>query len=128
METPLASRLDRFWASLIDWWILVGPVMFIGDLHETAFIRALAAVVWVGALAYQLVLARRGQSVGKQLRGIQVVRLDGSAVTRWRIVFLRNALFFIAPIDAAFIFRKDRRCLHDLLADTKVLKVARSGT
>lgn len=84
--------------------------------------------LWLGALGYQLSLARRGQSIGKQLRGLRVVRSDGSTASVWRIVFWRNALLLPAQltlVDAAFILRSDQRCLHDLVADTKVVTVSR---
>jgi uncharacterized RDD family membrane protein YckC len=32
----------------------------------------------------------------------------------------------VGLIDSALIFRRDRRCLHDLIAGTKVVAVARS--
>jgi uncharacterized RDD family membrane protein YckC len=125
VEYALASRVDRFWASLIDWWIFVSPVVLVDG--GSALTRSVACVVWLGALAYQFALAQRGQSIGKQLRGLRVVRTDGTAVSLPRIVFVRNALAVIAPVDALFIFRRDERCLHDLLADTKVVNVGRKA-
>jgi uncharacterized RDD family membrane protein YckC len=94
----------------------------------TAVIVALIAfVIWVGI---NLKLMRdNGQSVGKKATGIKVVRSDGSAASLARLVWLRNVvngLLGIIPlyglIDVLFIFGESRRCIHDHIADTIVIK------
>jgi len=83
-------------------------------------------------------LSFRGQNIGMLLTGLKVVRFsDGQPAG-----FLHGALLrFLAPVslmfmpsyvpflglmflcvDYFFIFRADRRCVHDLIADTKVVK------
>jgi len=84
-------------------------------------------------------LYNNGQTIGKRWLGIKIVRLDGSRCGLARILFLRSLpLGFLGGIlnrvvpplgyivtlaDGLSIFRNDRRCLHDLIADTKVVKV-----
>ena len=82
---------------------------------------------------YQLVmLHRHGQTFGKKLMGIRIVRKDGSRAGLGRIFWLRyfvpgvignipllGALFALA--DPLFIFGEEKRCLHDLFADTIVV-------
>ena len=84
-------------------------------------------------------LYNSGQTIGKRWLGIKIVRLDGSRCGLARILFLRSLpLGFLGGIlnrivpplgyivtlaDGLSIFRNDRRCLHDLIADTKVVKV-----
>ena len=70
-----------------------------------------------------------GQSIGKKACGIKVTRRDGSPVSLSRLVWLRNVLNglialvpFYGIIDALFIFSEARRCLHDHIADTIVVK------
>jgi uncharacterized RDD family membrane protein YckC len=70
-----------------------------------------------------------GQSIAKKFLDIKVVRTDGSPVSLGRLIGLRNivnALLGFIPlygvIDALFIFGESRRCLHDKLADTIVVK------
>jgi uncharacterized RDD family membrane protein YckC len=81
-----------------------------------------------------VLLGVRGQSIGKLLLGIHIVRAqDGSRAGFLKAVLLRWVLFAIiesvrilGPVlmvgDVLLIFRKDRRCLHDLVADTLVTK------
>jgi uncharacterized RDD family membrane protein YckC len=70
-----------------------------------------------------------GQSIAKKLLGIKVVRADGSPAALGRIFWLRNfvnGLVSIIPlyglIDVLFIFGESRRCLHDKIADTIVIR------
>jgi uncharacterized RDD family membrane protein YckC len=70
--------------------------------------------------------------VGKKLAGIRIVRSDGSRAGLRRIFLLRSvvpgvfgAIPLIGPffslIDTLFIFGEERRCVHDLIADTIVV-------
>ena len=80
-------------------------------------------------------LTVRGQTIGKILTRIRVVRVpDGSPAGFLHGFFLRGFIprcFRHVPIigvlfwfvDNCFIFRDDHRCLHDLMAGTKVVKV-----
>jgi uncharacterized RDD family membrane protein YckC len=96
-------------------------------------VTGLGFLAMVGMVAYQLfLLATTGQSFGKRTMGIKVVRADGSPVDLGRLIFLRNLVpAFIGMvtcnlfslIDPLFIFSADHRCLHDHIADTKVIKV-----
>ena len=82
---------------------------------------------------YQLVqLHRTGQTFCKKMLGIKIVRNDGSRAGLGRIFWLRmfvpglvgaiplvGGLFGL--IDPLFIFGEEKRCLHDLIADTIVV-------
>lgn len=93
-------------------------------------------------LANIILLTVRGQTLGKLVLGIQIVRFaDGSRAGFIRAVLLRSVLFAVMAVvtsfqffaqvllltDMLFIFRQDRRCLHDLVADTKVVRRKRQG-
>lgn len=83
-------------------------------------------------------LTTRGQTVGKKIIGIRIVTVAdnenpgfGKAVgLRWfvpgGITFVLNFLpplgFIFFLVDSCLIFRADRRCIHDLIAGTKVVK------
>jgi uncharacterized RDD family membrane protein YckC len=95
----------------------------------------LIGVVYLIILASNLVLLYRGgQTIGKFLLSIKIVKTDGSRAGLTRIILLRVILFsfvtlipFIGQliyylIDPLFIFQDSRRCLHDLVAGTIVVK------
>jgi uncharacterized RDD family membrane protein YckC len=74
----------------------------------------------------------RGQTVGKLICNTMVVTLDGKQVSGNRYVFLRLLPLWIAVqipvlglilelIDLLLIFRKDKNCLHDDIAGTRVV-------
>ncbi|TAJ02883.1 MAG: RDD family protein [Planctomycetota bacterium] len=94
---------------------------------------AVSGVLWLGLFVLTLVLlAKYGQSPAKRLLKIRIVRNDGSRAGLGRIFWLRmivpaviGAIPIVGPIfslvDALMIFGDARRCLHDLIADTKVV-------
>lgn len=81
-----------------------------------------------------VLLTVRGQTVGKLLAGIRVVRFQSGARAGFlQAVLLRSGILFalmlipylsngIWLVNTLCIFRTDRRCLHDLIADTMVIK------
>jgi len=76
-----------------------------------------------------LFVARNGQSIGKKMLGIKVVRSDGSRASLGRIFLLRNVVNtllgmvpFYGLVDALLIFGEARQCVHDKIADTIVIK------
>jgi uncharacterized RDD family membrane protein YckC len=94
-----------------------------------------AAVLVLSVMALQAVLiTRRGQSVGKILVGTRIVTLAGGKADFVHAVLLRTWLpaavalipgvgGLLSLIDGAFIFRSDKRCLHDLIAGTRVVRL-----
>ncbi len=80
------------------------------------------------------VFLRNGQTIGKRAMGIRIVDLNGAVLPVQRLLGLRYLPWWAASIvpfvgglfvliDALFIFRKDRRCIHDHIAGTKVVQV-----
>jgi uncharacterized RDD family membrane protein YckC len=76
---------------------------------------------------------RNGQTIGKKLVGIKVARTDGSRATLGRIFWLRyllNTVITLVPglgglyalVDILMIFGEARRCCHDYIADTIVIR------
>ncbi len=89
---------------------------------------------WVILMIIQLwLLTARGQTIGKKLLGIRIVRFsDNSKPYFVHVVLLRAVVVTILDnipwigllfwvVDSCFIFREDQRCLHDLIADTRVI-------
>ncbi|MEO5688064.1 MAG: RDD family protein [Burkholderiaceae bacterium] len=101
-------------------------------------VAALAGLAMLAFFIYSATLVYRyGQTVGKRMMGIRVVRSDGSRVAFSRFIFLRWLPLFIVGIipwigylsglvDALLIFRDSHQCLHDNIADTRVVTAASS--
>ena len=134
---PLASRGQRLRAMIIDSLIYMVAGAVGGLLAATGAVRVgigAGALVVIAILAWNAVLiARHGQTVGKKTVKIRMVRRDGSDASFSRLFFLRGLLVWILwslpyigglfwLIDILCIFRDDRRCVHDMLADTKVIE------
>jgi uncharacterized RDD family membrane protein YckC len=84
---------------------------------------AVAVVNWI-------MVVQSGQSIAKKMFGMRIVRLDGSLPGFVNGVVLRSwvpgfiSLFFgglFATADALAIFGKERRCIHDHIAGTRVI-------
>jgi uncharacterized RDD family membrane protein YckC len=86
---------------------------------------------FAAVLGVQLVMLNaNGWSIGKRLLGIRIVDLRGQRVGLSRIFWMRMFLPFLAQqlcglvslVDALMIFARDRRCLHDHMAGTIVIR------
>jgi len=142
-----ATRLQRFFATCIDFLILppLGLlVMLVTGLIEDAdayvmpwiFLRIWGLLVLSYLLLQGFTLITRGQTIGKLMLGIKIVKLDGSPasaislcarsmvlVSIALIPFPYNVSILLLLIDPLFIFGKDQRCLHDYIGQTKVVVV-----
>lgn len=99
-------------------------------LGIAGLITMLAALAWV--VVTIVLVHRNGQTIGKKLVGIKVVRSDGSRASLARIFWLRNVVnllpgfvpffgMFYFFIDHGLIFLDNRQCVHDKIADTIVV-------
>jgi uncharacterized RDD family membrane protein YckC len=144
----LADRGTRLGAAILDGVIFgamaYAPFAFVVVFSRTArtgsadgradpMIALGVALMVVGfAVWCWLTISRmkaNGQSIAKKYLGIKVVRSDGSPVSLGRLIGLRNVvngLLGVVPlygiVDTLFIFGESRRCLHDKIADTIVVK------
>ena len=126
-------------ASNSDGTIDEGARAVVGAMTLGAFLGWIAAIVVPISImtAIQVYyLSKYSQTIGKRMLKMQIVRVeDGQPAGFGNGFILRTLcnnvigglLFFTAGayfvIDACFIFRDDRRCIHDLIAKTKVVDV-----
>ena len=99
-----------------------------GMLTLPIFVGVIGCIAW--AWITLLLVARYGQTIAKRMLDIRVVRTDGSQASLGRIFWLRNVvgnvllgmipLYFL--VDHLLIFGERRQCIHDLIADTIVVK------
>ena len=149
----LASRARRAWSDTLDtvisliWLVpLWSHFKLVESLMQFEF-PPLSVEIEVATLSFAIFaavnawfLSRNGQTIAKFLLGIRIATLDGRVPELWRTLFLRYApISIVATIptmglglllptfDVLFIFRSDRRCLHDLIAGTQVLRVSRAS-
>jgi len=150
-DQPLADYGPRFVAKVVDNVIAYAPFLpvlvaiaiyeFIAEIPEEPpvplLILTLFCVLAVLAVAiYQWWrIATTGQTIGKKLLGIRIVKVDGSPVDfvsgvllrSWVLGFVSGIMnqcclgWVILVVDVAFIFGPERQCLHDRLASTKVV-------
>jgi uncharacterized RDD family membrane protein YckC len=129
---PLATLGARFLARLLDAVIESAPIALgmilsaILSSHENPAVIP-TALGLLGAFAlwvFQVVkLVNTGQTLGKKWAGVKVVRLDGGLAS-FGNHFLRGLVYgLLGLISIVFIFREDRRCLHDMAGETKVISV-----
>jgi len=146
-SVELADRANRFLAALIDG--IIGLVLAIPffmyaapllgfELGQEANLQFSLLSSLYGFITFCLVqgyfLHINGQTIGKRLNGIKIVSTSYANVSAAHILgkrYLPISFVSVLPIigqilpliDILFIFRKDRRCLHDLIAGTCVIKV-----
>lgn len=147
-ERWYATRARRLVAWIIDAVLIVFAALIIGrvagalvGIPATPLTTRLEVVA--ASIPQWALIVMRGQTVGKMLLKIEIVRpgveppgfLHGVVLRVWpaialgSLVFLSPSLRSIGPLwicfDGAFIFRRDRRCLHDLIAGTYVVNALR---
>lgn len=122
--------------------IAKGTMPPLGDIDLTLVMEG---VLWVwaglgaGILLQAVLLTVRSQNLGKMVLGLRVVRTDNGqpagflhgALLRFllpvMLVIVLNMFtavlgFLFLLIDLAFMARDDGRCLHDLMAGTRVVR------
>lgn len=143
-----ADRGTRLGASILDGLIFCGMVyvpFLLGavalgasaapeDSDQASAVLGVSGIVaLVGFVVWTWLTLRfmtaNGQSIGKKILGIKVVRSDGSPISLGRLVWMRNVVnWFISIVplyglvDSLFIFGEARQCLHDKIADSIVVK------
>ncbi len=145
-EGELAQRRIRLLAAFIDGLFMllfmIPGMLYIGwDTFKNPALAnswSIKVTLWICLIPPFLIncylVSSKSQTLGKSLAGIRMVRLDGSTLTLGRWLTHRTLPFYLVSqipvvggffglIDALFIFGQEKRCLHDLVADTKVVKV-----
>ena len=143
----LAGRGERLGAAIIDTIILLVvlvPLMLVGGYWEVAMaaggqVPLGTTLLWAGigfavfAAVQWYPLDAAGQTWGKRLLGIRIVDMDGAKPPVGRLLWWRYLPIqavgnvpvvgmVLWLVDVLLIFRGDRRCGHDLVAGTQVVK------
>jgi uncharacterized RDD family membrane protein YckC len=146
IDSNLASRWARLGAYSIDTIILIAvySVVFYDSeywekaMQQNTSVQEQILSVMFGFAVYLLFngyfLHKRGQTIGKWTLGIKIVAVENNKILPlWKVFFVRyvpqifvalipiGGLFLILVNDS-FIFRKDKRCVHDHISGSKVVK------
>ena len=149
---PLASWGSRVGAALLDWLILFIPVALLIVLVVVVALNSTGGGIVTGILSglvyllavlfYAPILMGRegehnGQTLGKQIVGIRVIRDTGQPVD-FGFAFIREfvvkgllfgfvgSFFFSIPTLLDYLWPlwdDENRCLHDMVVSTHVLRV-----
>lgn len=143
----LASRWKRLGGAMIDGVIssaIIVPIMVAtGVLHrlvsgESMTIGQQAAFFVVGWIIFLLLngylLFNRGQTIGKVALKTKIVDLNGNVPNFGKLLVFRYLSLGVISqvlivgglaglVNVLFIFGKERRCVHDHLAGTRVVEV-----
>ena len=142
----LASRGRRLVATAIDAvlvpslsLLLVMATGVVEDAEDYADFWWITHVLLLAVTSYILLngysLWRTQQTLGKRILGIAMVDAAGGPVAWWRLILLRAPFFalmflIVVPpvallplVDHLCIFGKKRRCLHDRVAGTCVVRI-----
>ena len=147
-DDNLASRWARLGAALLDTliisvvtlpavWYFVWRDIELAQWEPsmTYFLGAPVAGFLVWLLIQGYFLSNYAQTLGKRIVGIQMVYVDSGQPASFADLVLKRYLpvQLVAAIphigglfnivDVLFIFRADKRCVHDLIAGTKVIKL-----
>ncbi|MCR5472313.1 MAG: RDD family protein [Prevotella sp.] len=131
LQPTVASVGDRILAQILDWIVLFAYVMLAiiiaADIIKTEWYYIIT--IGVIPLFYTLLMEifNQGQSVGKMIMNMQVVKLDGSRPTmsaylmRWLLFLIDGPLTSYMGLLVMVLTRNNQR-LGDLAAGTVVIK------
>lgn len=143
----LATRVSRLFAAVVDGFFLFAfglAAAFVAfQVPRDMSGSGLWLWVWGGIMAVWaainvFLLVESGQTIGKSIVGLRIERLNGDRAGFLHVVLLRYVVMamivafagaalgsgaenLIWLVDALFLFGPSQRCLHDRLADTRVV-------
>ena len=138
----LASRWKRLIGATIDgllMMLIAFPIMkVIGifpqgqgmPLGQHILGSVIGIVIFLGLHGY--FLAKNGQTIGKKIVKTRIVNINGELCPFAKMFVLRYVILWIITmipiigtiygiVDSLFIFGKEKRCIHDYIAGTKVI-------
>jgi TNF receptor-associated protein 1 len=138
----LADRDSRFLATIIDLILanaVIFPILYLYLNLEGASIPT-SLELCIGSFIVFIImqgylLSKYGQTIGKKLLNIKIVSLKADNLNITPLIVKRYLpIWFLTQIpifgqvililDVLFIFRNDKRCLHDFIAATKVINAS----
>lgn len=150
-RTQLASLGERFAGALIDGLVAIATMIPIWGAfyllgYHQSFADIYGAAGWTAWVISEVLhfiiytavqwvpLQATGQTIGKKVVHTRIATMDGGKPPMVDLILKRHAVFWVLAlipsggsalslIDGLMVFKRDRRCLHDLVAGTQVLSV-----
>jgi len=145
-ELKLASRMSRVGAAFFD--LLAFCAVSIALIYSTGILEYLKSAgssteatilltalwLFMFLIVHGYFLFKNGQTFGKWIFDIAIVKNDGAKISGsliiikrylpiWLISYIPIIGQLIGVMNILLIFRKDRRCIHDIIAGTKVVQL-----
>jgi len=145
-ELKLASRMSRVGAAFFD--LLAFCAVSIALIYSTGILEHLKSTsssteatilltalwLFMFLIVHGYFLFKNGQTFGKWIFDIAIVKNDGAKISgsliiikrylpMWLISYIPIIGQLIGVMNILLIFRKDRRCIHDIIAGTKVVQL-----
>ncbi len=130
-----ARRFTRWLGALIDSMVMIIAMFAALAVMNPRSAEEVNLIVYgtLGAvlLLQSILIAMSGQSIGKMILGTKIVNKNDDEIPNFfRAVIVRlwfQVLLGLLPmyhlIDALCIFGEERRCLHDMMAGTRVINI-----
>lgn len=142
----LADRTTRLVAVILDGLIAgaciaplgIGAAFMIGKTESLKSVGIgmafIGLILLIALVIYNCMrISEHGQTIGKKLMKIKIMRTDGSPISLGRWFVHRQLVlglvgvipyvgWLVSLVDSCLIFRENRQCLHDQIADTVVVK------
>ena len=142
-QYPLASRGKRFAGAILDSVFLMlgaapGFIMFVATVDQQNDEVAMIGMglmflgMFIVGVVNWVMITQSGQSIAKRMLGMRIIRADngdlpgfvnGVLLRSWVPALINQVCNQFSLIDALWIFNEERRCIHDLIAQTIVIDV-----
>ena len=131
IEQPIASIGERIAATLLDMLFIMVYLFFLGILYGGSLSKVFLSVGLIPVSIYSIVseLVMNGQSWGKQILKIRVVKMDGTPTTfssfflRWVLRIIEVVVFFGSLATITIILNRKGQRLGDIAANTAVIRL-----
>ena len=125
MIAPIGKRftaqfIDEVFIAAVAYGVLFSVLALYPSNDEFPYLIFISIIVIYSLIADGLFST--GQSIGKKIMGLYVVRNDNEEPCGIGRSIFRNITYILGVIDFIFlVFRRDKRRLGDLIANTKVV-------
>ena len=131
IEEPIASIGERFAATLLDMLFIISYLIVLGIIYAGSQSKAIliAGSIPVSIYSFASELAMNGQSWGKKILKIKVIKMDGMPATfsayflRWILRLVEVVVFLGSLATITIILNRKGQRLGDMAANTTVIRL-----